>query len=88
MAFHLGLHCLPKYPFRGVQSTKGKLFLYWKPLMVILANSADQDEKPQNSDTNDIKGKFIHCILPQNGLCLEFFNILTLFLLEATCVIC
>ena len=21
-AFHLGLHCLPKYPFRGFQSTK------------------------------------------------------------------
>ena len=23
-AFHLGLHCLPKYPFRGFQNTKGK----------------------------------------------------------------
>ena len=22
-AFHLGLHCLPKYPFRGLQNTKG-----------------------------------------------------------------
>ena len=22
-AFHLGLHCLPKYPFRGFQYTKG-----------------------------------------------------------------
>ena len=22
-AFHLGLHCLPKYPFRGFWSTKG-----------------------------------------------------------------
>ena len=22
-AFHLGLHCLPKYPFRGLQYTKG-----------------------------------------------------------------
>ena len=22
-AFHLGLHCLPKYPFRGFRSTKG-----------------------------------------------------------------
>ena len=22
-AFHLGLHCLPKYPFRGFQNTKG-----------------------------------------------------------------
>ena len=22
-AFHLGLHCLPKYLFRGFQSTKG-----------------------------------------------------------------
>ena len=22
-AFHLGLHCLPKYPFRGFQSLKG-----------------------------------------------------------------
>ena len=23
-AFHLGLHCLPKYPFRGLNSTKGE----------------------------------------------------------------
>ena len=23
-ALHLGLHCLPKYPFRGFQNTKGK----------------------------------------------------------------
>ena len=23
VAFYLGLHCLPKYPFRGFQSTKG-----------------------------------------------------------------
>ena len=22
-AFHLGLHCLPKYPFRGFWSSKG-----------------------------------------------------------------
>ena len=22
-AFHLGLHCLPKYPFRGLRSIKG-----------------------------------------------------------------
>ena len=22
-AFHLGAHCLPKYPFRGFQNTKG-----------------------------------------------------------------
>ena len=22
-AFHLGLHCLPKYPFRGFQYTRG-----------------------------------------------------------------
>ena len=22
-AFHLGLHCLPEYPFRGFQYTKG-----------------------------------------------------------------
>ena len=22
-AFHLGLHCLPKYPFRGIQYAKG-----------------------------------------------------------------
>ena len=22
-AFHLGLHCMPKYPFRGFQYTKG-----------------------------------------------------------------
>ena len=22
-AFHLGLHCLPKYPFRGFQFTNG-----------------------------------------------------------------
>ena len=22
-AFHLGLHCLPKYPFRGIKYTKG-----------------------------------------------------------------
>ena len=22
-AFYLGLHCLPKYPFRGFQKTKG-----------------------------------------------------------------
>ena len=22
-AFHLGLHCLPKYPFRGFQNAKG-----------------------------------------------------------------
>ena len=22
-AFHLGRHCLPKYPFRGFQNTKG-----------------------------------------------------------------
>ena len=22
-AFYLGLHCLPKYPFRGFQNTKG-----------------------------------------------------------------
>ena len=24
-AFHLGLHCLPKYPFRGFKCTKGQL---------------------------------------------------------------
>ena len=24
-AFHLGLHCLPKYPSRGIQYTKGEL---------------------------------------------------------------
>ena len=23
VAFHLGLHCLPKYPFRGFWSSKG-----------------------------------------------------------------
>ena len=23
-AFHLGLHCLPKYPLRGFLNTKGK----------------------------------------------------------------
>ena len=23
VAFHMGLHCLPKYPFRGFQYTKG-----------------------------------------------------------------
>ena len=23
VAFHQGLHCLPKYPFRGSQSTEG-----------------------------------------------------------------
>ena len=38
-AFHLGLHCLPKYPFRGFQYTKVK-FLYpmhWVQwLMVVL----------------------------------------------------
>ena len=26
-AFHLGLHSLPEYPFRGFQYTKGKLKL-------------------------------------------------------------
>ena len=26
-AFHLGLHCLPEYPFRGHQYTKGYLAL-------------------------------------------------------------
>ena len=24
-AFHLGLHCLPKYPFEGFQPTKARL---------------------------------------------------------------
>ena len=24
-AFHLGLHCLPKYPFKGFRSSKGKI---------------------------------------------------------------
>ena len=27
-AFHLGLHCLPKYLFRGFQYTKGKAEFY------------------------------------------------------------
>ena len=26
-AFHLGLHSLPKYPFKGFQYTIGKLFI-------------------------------------------------------------
>ena len=31
MAFHLGLHCLPKYPLKGFQYTKGKRsFSYFK----------------------------------------------------------
>ena len=28
-AFHLGLHCLSKYPFRGFQCTKDKIRFYW-----------------------------------------------------------
>ena len=28
VAFHLGLHCLPEYPFRGFQYTKGQRFEY------------------------------------------------------------
>ena len=27
-AFHLGLHCLPKYLFRGFQYTKGKSYMF------------------------------------------------------------
>ena len=27
-AFHLGLHCLPNYPFRGFQYTKGYILLH------------------------------------------------------------
>ena len=27
-AFHLGLHCLPKYPFGGFQYTKGYVCLF------------------------------------------------------------
>ena len=27
VAFHLGLHCLQKYPFRGFQSTKGYYYV-------------------------------------------------------------
>ena len=29
-AFHLGLHCLPKYPFRGFKYTNGLLLLMSK----------------------------------------------------------
>ena len=29
-AFHLGLHCFPKYPFRGFQVYKGALSWYGK----------------------------------------------------------
>ena len=31
-AFHLGLHCLPKYPFRGFQYTKGLQWIFFKNL--------------------------------------------------------
>ena len=27
-AFHLGLHCLPKYLFTGIKSEKGKIKLF------------------------------------------------------------
>ena len=26
-AFHLGLHCLPKYPLRGFRNTKGLIYM-------------------------------------------------------------
>ena len=29
VAFHLGLHCLQKYPFRGFQSAKGYVKVNW-----------------------------------------------------------
>ena len=28
-AFHLGLHCLPKYLFRGFPSSKGEKWIQW-----------------------------------------------------------
>ena len=30
VAFHLGLHCLPKHPFRGFRHRKG--YIYWRAL--------------------------------------------------------
>ena len=40
-AFHLGLHCLQKYPFRVFPNTRGKMELSYGPAYKILAlNSA------------------------------------------------
>ena len=44
-AFHLGLHCLSKYPFRGFQNTKGGryisniYFLYFNNVLNLMAES-------------------------------------------------
>ena len=31
VAFHLGLHCLPKYPFIGVSSTEKRIMYAFEP---------------------------------------------------------
>ena len=42
-AFHLGLHCLPKYPFRGFQYTNGS-FLFRSMMQMVGANSSHPGE--------------------------------------------
>ena len=62
-AFHVGLHCLPKYSFRGFPNTKG--LHAREPLSIRDGRKLDKAKLP--------------CLLDQAGICLYEADNLAIF---------
>ena len=76
-AFHHGLHCLPKYLFRGFQSTKVTLFI---PEIIWTLNTQDRWQSKtlltiDKCGSKSLETKFLIAIWQSKTLFLTFFDL-------------